>query len=241
MYRDIVPSGVTMCGLLLALWSMALVVDGRLTAAVWVIFAAAVADTLDGALARALGSISAFGKQLDSLVDLVAAGVAPAFLLYNVYFERWGGWGLLVAFAWVALVAVRLARFNSAELVEGRYFVGVPCPIAAAVLAQYLLFSEATFGDDGSAWFVAAMIVVLGVLMLSKVPYWRSSNLLPHSFFRTPYGPGVVATFLLMIRFPDQAIFVATTFSLVCAVGAHLVRLARHRTVAPRLAATATE
>jgi CDP-diacylglycerol---serine O-phosphatidyltransferase len=233
MYRDIVPSGITLSGLLLAFWSLTLTVDGRYEAAAWVIFAAALADILDGALARALGSISPFGKQLDSLVDLVAAGVAPAFLVYNVYFEQWGSWGVVAAFAWVAFVAVRLARFNTAVLVDGRYFVGVPCPIAATVVVQYLVFSRATFDNDGDAWVVVALIVVLGGLMLSRVPYWKSSTLMPRSFFHYAYGPGTAATFLLAIPFPQQAIFVGTAVSIPAAVGIHLVRRARRPALEP--------
>src|SRR5215204_343566 len=111
--RRIAPSVVTLAGLFLAFWSITLAQDGRFHAAAWVIFAAACADVIDGGLARASGSISPFGKQLDSLVDLVAAGVAPAFLVHQVYFDDWGVWGVAVAFAWVAFVAIRLARFNT--------------------------------------------------------------------------------------------------------------------------------
>jgi CDP-diacylglycerol--serine O-phosphatidyltransferase len=222
-----------MAGLVLAFWSLTLVVDGRYEAAVWAIFAAGLADTLDGAVARAVGSISPLGKQLDSLVDLVAAGVAPAFLVYEVYFRRWGAWGVLMAFTWVAFVAVRLARFNTASLVQGHFFVGVPCPIGAAVLAQLLLFNRATFGSDGPAWVVAVLIVVLGALMLSRVPYWKSATLMPRSFFHYWYGPLTFVTFLALIPFPDQAIFVGTSFSLVCAVGKYLRRGAVQPAVEP--------
>lgn len=215
---------MTLVGLLLAFWSLTLTLDGRYEVAAWVLFAAAVADTLDGALARGLGSISPFGKQVDSLVDVIAAGVAPAFLVWRVYFEPWDAWGVVVAFAWVAFVVIRLARFNTEGLVEGRYFVGVPCPIAGTVLTQYVVFSRATFGDDGSPWFVVAAIVVLGALMVSPVPYWRSSALMPRAFFRHGYGPGLLVTAALMIPFPRQALFVGTVTSVVVAVALYPLR-----------------
>jgi CDP-diacylglycerol---serine O-phosphatidyltransferase len=227
MVRNVVPSWITLSGLFLAFWSLTLTVDGRYEAAAWVILAAAMTDVVDGALARILGSVSPFGKQLDSLVDLVAAGVAPAFLVYNVYFDEAGGWGVLAAFAWVALVAIRLARFNTASLVGGRYFVGVPCPPAGTAVAQYLLFSRATFGNDGYSWVVASMIVVLGALMLSRVPYWKSSTLMPRSFFRYFYGPGLLTMVLVAIPFPNQAFFLGAAGSVIVAVGIHLVRLLR--------------
>lgn len=233
MVRNVIPSWMTLCGLFLAFWALTLVVEGRYEAAAWVIFAAAIADVVDGAVARALGSISSFGKQLDSLVDLVAAGVAPAFLVYNVYFDQWGGWGVLAAFTWVAFVAIRLARFNTASLVDGRYFVGVPCPPAATVVVQYLVFSRATFDDDGDAWVVASLIVVLGALMLSNVPYWKSSTLMPRSFFRYFYGPGLLMTLLLAIPLPRQAFFVGAAGSIMIAVGIHLVRQLRRPALGP--------
>jgi CDP-diacylglycerol---serine O-phosphatidyltransferase len=212
---------VTLAGLLVAFWAIALTIEGRYEAAVWAIFVAALLDTIDGAAARVLGSISSFGQQLDSLVDLVAAGVAPALLVYMVYFQQWGAWGVLMAFAWVAAVAIRLARFNSATLVSGHFFVGVPCPIAATVVSQYYVFSQATFGNDGSPWVSGAMIVVLGALMLSRVPYWKSSTLMPRSFLQYSYGSGVVGTFLLAIPFPRQAIFVGAAVSIAAAAMLH--------------------
>jgi CDP-diacylglycerol---serine O-phosphatidyltransferase len=217
----ILPSAFTLGGLLLACWSMTLAGDGRYEAAAWTIFAAGCADIFDGGLARLLDAISPFGKQLDSLVDLVAAGVAPGYLAYRVYFEPWGAWGVLVAFAWMAMVAIRLARFNTAQLVDGLYFVGVPCPIAAAVVAQYVVFSRGTFGDDGRAWVAAALIAVLGALLLSNVPYWKSATLLPGHFLHHAYGSGVVVTLAATAVFPSQAIFVGTAASIVVAAGLH--------------------
>jgi CDP-diacylglycerol--serine O-phosphatidyltransferase len=215
---------VTLGGLFLSFASMTLVHDGRYEAAVWVIFAAAFVDVIDGTIARGLGSISPLGQQLDSLADLVAAGVAPAYLVYQVYFEEWGFAGLVVAYAWVALVALRLARFNTSAHADPLWFCGVPCPIAATVVAQYLLFSRATFGHDGYALVSAALIAVLGALMLSNVPYWKSTTLLPHHFAHHAFGAGTAATLLLTIPFPNQALFVGLSTSIVAAVIFHLVR-----------------
>ncbi len=212
------PSLITLGGLAFAFWSLTLANDGRYEAAAWAIFAAAVLDIVDGGIARSLGAITPFGKQLDSLVDLVAAGVAPAFLVHQVYFEDWGAAGFVVAYTWVALVAIRLARFNTSQLVDGLFFVGVPCPIAATVVSQYVVFSRATWGTDGEPWVMAAIIAVLGVLMLSRVPYWKSATLLPREFFHHAYGAGVVVTFFLAVPFPRQAFFVGVATSIIGAV-----------------------
>ena len=212
------PSVITLSGLLFAFWSLTLANDGRYEAAAWAIFVAALLDIVDGGIARSLGAITPFGKQLDSLVDLVAAGVAPAFLVHQVYFDDWGAAGLVVAFAWVALVAIRLARFNTSSLVDGMYFVGIPCPIAATVVSQYVVFSRATWGTDGEGWVMAAIIAVLGALMLSRVPYWKSATLMPHQFFHYAYGAGVVVTLAFAMPFPRQAFFVGVATSIVGAV-----------------------
>ena len=227
--RRVAPSVVTLAGLMLAFWSMVLTAEGRFEAAAWVVFAAAICDIADGTVARGLGVISPFGQQLDSLADLVAAGVAPAFLVHQVHFESWGFGGTLIAGAWVVFVAARLARFNTSPAPSSRFFVGVPCPIAATFLVHYMLFSRATFDSDGEPWIAAALIVVLGALMLSTVPYWKSSTVLPGNFRSYPYGPGVVATALGCIAFPRQSLFVWIGASLVVAVV--LDRMGRNRQV----------
>ena len=236
--RDALPSIVTLGGMLMAFASLSLTQQGRYEAAAWLLFAAGWADIADGAIARALGAATPFGRQLDSLADLVIAGVAPAFLVYEVFFSSWGFAGVVMAWSWAAFVAARLARFNSTESTDRFHFVGVPCPMAAVVVCQYLVFSRATWGDDGSAWVCAGIIVVLGGLMLSHVPYWTSATLMPRQFFHHSFGPGLVTSILLVIPFPGQAIFVGAAFSIVAAVALHLARrVARPRTLAPRVAA----
>ena len=199
--RDAIPSLFTLFGLLLALWGMVLATDGHFEQAAWVLFAAACVDVLDGTLARGLNALSPFGKQLDSLCDLVAAGVGPAFLLHQLYFDGWGFAGVVIAFAWMAFVAVRLARFNTSPD-HPLYFTGVPCPIAAVIICQYGVFSRATWGDDGNPWVVVAGIAVLGSLMVSRVPYWKSTTVMPSQFRHHVFGPGFLATVALTDRLP---------------------------------------
>jgi len=222
---------MTFGGLFLAFWSLALVDQGHFQSAVWAIFGAGLMDTFDGASARALGVISPLGRQLDSLADLVAAGVAPALLVYRVYFQRWGAWGVLAGFAWVAFVAVRLARFTTSSSGDRLFFVGVPCPIAAAVLTQYLVFSRATWHNDGRPWVVIALIAGLGGLMLSAVPFWKTTALMPSEYFRHPFGPATTLVFLLLIPFPDQAIFVGTLVAVIGATVIHVASFPARRTL----------
>ncbi len=109
------------------------------TAALLVIIAMLL-DGLDGRVARALNAQSEFGKELDSLSDVISFGVAPAFIMYQAAFQ-----GLPPALAWAATAifpicgALRLARFNVKDGIPG-YFIGLPIPAAGGVLATLALF-----------------------------------------------------------------------------------------------------
>jgi len=109
------------------------------TAALLVIIAMLL-DGLDGRVARALNAQSEFGKELDSLSDVISFGVAPAFIMYQAAFQ-----GLPPALAWAVTAifpicgALRLARFNVKDGIPG-YFIGLPIPAAGGVLATLALF-----------------------------------------------------------------------------------------------------
>jgi CDP-diacylglycerol--serine O-phosphatidyltransferase len=144
---------------------------GRLEVAAALILAAFVLDGLDGRIARMTGTTSSFGVQFDSLADILSFGMAPALLAYH-----WGlgpgrvGWGL--AFLYVVGTAMRLARFNiQAAAVDKRYFVGLPSPMAGAILAC-LVFAFPEPPD--SRWLSAALAILvfgLAMLMVSRVRY----------------------------------------------------------------------
>ena len=102
-----------------------------LTAAVCIVVAH-VSDGLDGRIARLTNTTSDFGVEYDSLVDLVAFGVAPGILAYNWALGPWGHWGWLAASLYVTCGALRLARFNTqVALADKKSFVGLPIPAAA--------------------------------------------------------------------------------------------------------------
>lgn len=234
-----VPSAITLGGLLLAFWSISMSLDGRYEAAAWLVFAAAMADVFDGAAARALGIISSFGQQLDSLTDLVTAGVAPAILVHEVYFAQWGTAGFFISASWLLAVAVRLARFNTSAP-DPLFFAGVPCPIAATLLTQYLVFSQASFDNLGRAGVAAALVLAMAGLMLSTVPYWKSATLMPSQFRSHAYGPGTAATALGLAVAPRQALFVGTAASVVGALVRYGANSVSARRVAPLAGTTGT-
>lgn len=95
-----------------------------------------VADCLDGRVARMTGSESEFGKQYDSLADLIAFGLAPALLCYRWLLIDFHKLGWCLAFVYLAATGLRLARFNTQQ--PQKTFTGLPCPGAAAVVVSYV-------------------------------------------------------------------------------------------------------
>ncbi len=149
-------------------------------------------DGLDGRIARLTNSTSDFGREFDSLADVITFGVAPAFLAF-----AWGlrpideaagpllvqhlhqvGW--IVTFAYVICGAARLARFNiqsTRAASDRRYFVGLPIPGAAGVIAAVIHSRKYAIRDwdYGMAWLV--IVGLLGFLMVSRVRYHSFKSL----------------------------------------------------------------
>jgi CDP-diacylglycerol---serine O-phosphatidyltransferase len=151
------------------------------------IFVAMIFDTLDGRVARLTKTESAFGKEYDSLADMVSFGVAPAIVAYQwgvvriaEYGHYWGRFGWLACFFYTAAAGMRLARFNTRAAADKRYFEGLPSPSAAANVAAFVWFSS-KFSDQGLIGLIAAFVVTAsaGALMVSKFsfPSFKQFNL----------------------------------------------------------------
>jgi CDP-diacylglycerol--serine O-phosphatidyltransferase len=144
---------------------------GNLELAAALIVLAAVLDGLDGRIARLTGTSSPFGLEFDSLADVVSFGIAPAVLAFH-----WGlhpgriGWSM--AFLYVVCTAMRLARFNiQPPALDKRFFVGLPSPMAAFVLAGIAYAFPELPADTGFGIAVAGLMFLLAVLMVSRVRY----------------------------------------------------------------------
>lgn len=167
----VLPNLLTLASLFCGFFSMIRALGGDFENAAWAILAAGVLDGLDGRVARLTRTQSEFGIELDSLVDLVAFGVAPAVLAFTWNLALFHRIGWIVCFVFVACGALRLARFNvqfSDE--EKRHFQGLPIPIAAYALASYVIFRDSRVVGDGSYLFLL-MVFGLAVLMVSRVSY----------------------------------------------------------------------
>jgi CDP-diacylglycerol--serine O-phosphatidyltransferase len=140
-------------------------------------------------VARFTRTGSRFGAELDSLVDAISFGVAPGFIMYRAYFED-TQWSWILSFVYVTAVVVRLARFNIEQGGEAkRVFHGLPSPAAGMTLAAFHPWSQTAFfaeylGDLPWQQIMGVGMVLLGVLMVSHVPYAR----FPKIGLRTPKG-----------------------------------------------------
>ena len=139
-------------------------------------------DTLDGRVARATKTQSAFGLQFDSLADVVAFGVGPAMLVYKWSLHQLPhAIGIFASFAFVACGAIRLARFNvlamrekAASAKPGKYIMGLPIPGAAGILISLVVANHAVKGDlrsRGYAYVLLAVVIALSGFMVSTIKF----------------------------------------------------------------------
>ncbi len=168
----ILPNLFTTAGLFAGFYAIIQANNGHYDVAAIAIFVAMVMDGLDGRIARWTGTTSEFGKEYDSLADLIAFGLAPALVMYVWTLSSVGKVGWMAAFLYVAATALRLARFNTVTSEDKAYFQGLPCPAAAAALASFVWLSHSLGrGDVPIVPFAVAATIALALAMISNVPY----------------------------------------------------------------------
>ncbi len=168
----IIPALFTVGNVFCGYLSLDASVHGRFDLAAGLLFLAGFLDSLDGRVARMTGSTSAFGEQLDSLADVLSFGLAPAFLVYHWGLSVYGRLGLLVSFLFLVCGACRLARFNvQLNVVDKRWFVGLPIPAAAGALCGLIWVLPEPLPDPRIASAFLVVTLVLGFLMVSTFRY----------------------------------------------------------------------
>lgn len=205
----ILPNLFTTASLFAAFYAIVQATVGNFENAAVAIIVAAILDTLDGRVARLTNTVSDFGKEYDSLVDLVSFGLAPALILFEWGLQALGKSGWLVAFLYVATTALRLARFNTMESPSKRYFQGLPCP-AAAVLVAASIWTANTYMLSDPVFRGIAMVVMaaLSFAMVTSLPYRSFKDLdLKH---RVPFifVLGLVLVFVLISFDPPLVVFI---------------------------------
>ena len=151
--------------------------------ALFFILLACIFDLLDGRVARMGGSESPFGREFDSLADLISFGVAPAFLVHRIVlrdvFALRPEIGWFIASVYLICGALRLARFNCLAAMSssggGREFLGFPIPAAAGLVASLTLFlmwvDERSFPTGNWRYALPVLLIFLSMMMVSEVKY----------------------------------------------------------------------
>lgn len=199
----IVPNLFTTANLFSGFFGIISAINGRFDLAALAIFVSCFFDILDGKIARLTRATSRFGVEYDSLADLVAFGVSPAILMYLWALRPFGRIGWLAAFVFVACGALRLARFNvQVETVSKKYFVGLPIPGAASMVAAITLFFHEVRLLSASSSNISLLLVtyLLGFLMVSTIPYYsfKDFEMLKARPFPVFFGILVLVTVVAM-------------------------------------------
>ncbi len=199
----VVPSLFTLFNLFFGIWSLVLASQGAFYRASWFIVFAGILDLLDGRVARLSKTGTRFGAELDSLVDIVSFGVAPAFLMYQLEFSVAGPAAWVFCYFYVMAVAIRLARFNLTQTGQAKaHFVGLPSPAAGMTLATFYPFTQTPLYENGLAqrpWslLIPLLMIALTILMVSQVRY----PMVPRMGVRSTRGLLGLATNLTIVIF----------------------------------------
>jgi len=219
----LLPNLLTTGGLFAGFYSIVASIDGNFSAAAWAIFAAMLLDGLDGRVARLTSTASEFGKEFDSLADMVSFGLAPAIVVYQWAVElleqrvvdglaQSGTWGRLVwlaTFLYVAAAAFRLARFNSNVAQDRRFFQGLASPAAAAGVASMIWIATSYEAFNGLAALGAgvAITAVTGLLMMSRFAYFSFKDVNPGKRVRFAQRFFILLVLIVVAFQPAETIF----------------------------------
>ena len=232
----ILPNLFTTAGLFAGFYSIIATLNHDYRLAAVMILASMLCDTLDGRIARLTRSSSSFGVQYDSLADLIAFGVAPGILVYTWALRPWGRWGWLAATLYVTCGALRLARFNvQIGSVERRFFIGLPIPAAAAVIASTVLLYYYLNGQGDPNKHILMLLVIYAVagLMVSEFRYFSFKEFKLHRRHPFPVLLALIVLIMLTIGAPEVMLFVGITGYALSAPTVWLWRLPRRRRSAP--------
>jgi CDP-diacylglycerol--serine O-phosphatidyltransferase len=191
-------------------------IDGRYEAAAIAIIIAGVLDGLDGRLARLTHTESEFGKQYDSLSDMVSFGLAPAVIVYQWGLVRlaeygwiWAKLGWLAAFLYTVAAALRLARFNvRARVADRRFFEGLPSPSAAGMMMSVVwLGTDLGWSGAGALAVAFTVSVIAGLLMVSNFAYYSFKEVHPRGRISFTYVIVIPLVFVLIALDPPLVLF----------------------------------
>jgi CDP-diacylglycerol--serine O-phosphatidyltransferase len=172
------PSVFTVANIFCGFYAIISGMQGRLELAAMLIGLAVLFDILDGRVARLANATSDFGKEFDSLADVISFGVAPGVLLYSWGLNLLPRVGWLACFLFVICGTMRLARFNiQSKVVDKRFFVGMPIPAAAGVPAALVFMFPEPLDSPAKGVPVLVLMVFLALLMVSTLRYYSFKDI----------------------------------------------------------------
>jgi CDP-diacylglycerol--serine O-phosphatidyltransferase len=235
----ILPNLFTSCSLFGGFYAIIATIQGRFEAAAIAILISSLFDGLDGKIARFTNTTSKFGVEYDSLSDLVAFGVAPGLLAFELSLKPLGRFGWLAVFLYLICGALRLARFNTQKsTVESQHFKGLPIPGAAIFIATLVLLIHSMGGEVPNQQYLLILIMyLLSFLMVSTIDYVSFKGL--GLFQQRPFN-ALVATILLFIVVaykPGLMLFVFSALYVLSGPAMMLYRLVRRSAKSPSSAA----
>lgn len=210
------PNMLTTGAMWAGFYAIVAVIDHNFSRAGIAILIAMIFDFFDGAVARWTNTQSEFGKEYDSLSDMVSFGLAPAIVVYQFgvlriaeYNVLWGRLGWTATFMYAACAAMRLARFNArAATADKRYFEGLPSPSAAATVAGFIWLAD-KYDLSGLPALVIAFVItsLIGLLMVSSFAYRSLKEFNPRGRVRWAYLLVIPVGYMIVAAGPGEALF----------------------------------
>ena len=229
----LLPSLFTIGNMLLGFYAIVSALDDEFLKAALLVFLAAILDLLDGRIARMTGTESEFGKEYDSLADVITFGATPALIAYLWGLRELNKDAWLLCVFYMVCAATRLARFNvQTRVVDSRYFVGLPMPAAAGAICSLLVFAPEYTGELRVVMQVVMgmALLLIGVLMVSTFRYksFKKIDLRKRWSYRA-FVP--LAAVLLVVVFIPRATFlaIAILYTLSAPLAAGIARLRQPR------------
>lgn len=223
----ILPNILTAGSLFFGFLSITRSLSGDFYLASIFILIAGLLDGIDGKVARLTGTESRFGMEFDSLSDLVSFGLAPAILMYLLFFEPYERVGIAIPFLYVSSGALRLARFNViSRRMDPGYFLGLPIPASAlSVVTPIILSERLKTGFLMSSYFYFPLSLILSLLMISNIKYVSFKKF---SFLRrSPWKAliTIVVAFTVLLSEPEIFLFGCAYIYLLSGPVSHLLRI----------------
>jgi CDP-diacylglycerol--serine O-phosphatidyltransferase len=205
----ILPNLFTTAALFAGFYAIVQAMNQRFEVSAVAIFFAMVFDGLDGRVARLTHTQSEFGAEYDSLSDMVSFGVAPALVVYEWALKGMGKLGWIAAFIYCAGAALRLARFNTnIDVVDKRYFQGMPSPAAAALVAGlvWVLIDNDWPGEE-ARWYACILTIFAGITMVSNIRYYSGKDINLRKSVPFIIVVAFAVAFVLVSSYPPGVLF----------------------------------